>query len=451
MEGIPYVARTADYPREVSAQPQHPASLPPVEFPRRREGSSVVRAVLLVILSVVCLLGAGGVTLWAYLESGSVSGAALVLVFALVPLPLVVGCFLFIDRYEPEPTRYVLSAFLWGAVGSVLLVFGIQLLLIRVLDISVRESIAATVWAPVFEESSKGLFLVALVLFRLYRLGGVLDGVVYAGVTGAGFAFTENVLYYAGAYSGDLFKGRPGAGEMEGAGATTGLFVVRGLFSPFAHSLFCVAFGIGVGVAVATRRRWLRWVAPPVGLLAAMALHAAWNGSVTFGGPSSFFLVYVLMFIPLFLAGVALAVIMRTREGRLLLRSLADAARRGWLHQDEIVWLSRFALRRRARSYAQQVAGDQARKAVASYQQLATQLAFAHHRVLTGRGGPEDRARVGDLLVQMRTVRPYVVLPPPVDVRGPAHLMPRGPGGPASGANGRVQPPTPGWQQPPRR
>jgi RsiW-degrading membrane proteinase PrsW (M82 family) len=355
--------------------------------------------------------------LWAYLESGSVSGAALVLVFALVPLPLVVGCFLFIDRYEPEPTRYVLSAFLWGAVGSVLLVFGIQLLLIRVLDISVRESIAATVWAPVFEESSKGLFLVALVLFRLYRLGGV----------------------------------RPGAGEMEGAGATTGLFVVRGLFSPFAHSLFCVAFGIGVGVAVATRRRWLRWVAPPVGLLAAMALHAAWNGSVTFGGPSSFFLVYGLMFIPLFLAGVALAVIMRTREGRLLLRSLADAARRGWLHQDEIVWLSRFALRRRARSYAQRVAGEEARKAVASYQQLATQLAFAHHRVLTGRGGPEDRARVGDLLVQMRTVRPYVVLPPPVDVRGPAHLMPRGPGGPASGANGRVQPPTPGWQQPPRR
>jgi RsiW-degrading membrane proteinase PrsW (M82 family) len=420
-------------------------------FPRRREGSNAVRVVLLVILTIVCLLGAGGVTLWAYLESGSVSGAALVLVFALLPLPFVVGCFLFIDRYEPEPTRYVLSAFLWGAVGSVLLVFGIQLLLIRVLDIAVRESIAATVWAPVFEESSKGLFLVALVLFRLYRLGGVLDGVVYAGVTGAGFAFTENVLYYAGAYSGDLFEGRPGAGEMEGVGATTGLFVVRGLFSPFAHSLFCVAFGIGVGVAVATRRRWLRWLAPLIGLLAAMGLHAAWNGSVTFGGPGSFFLVYGLMFIPLFLAGVALAVIMRTREGRLLLRSLADAARRGWLHPDEIVWLSRFALRRRARSYAQRVAGDQAKRAVASYQQLATQLAFAHDRVLTGRGGPEDRARVGDLLTQMRTVRPYVVLPPPVDVRGQAGRRPQGPGGPTSGASALGRPPAPRWQPPPSR
>jgi hypothetical protein len=152
-----------------------------------------------------------------------------------------------------------------------------------------------------------------------------------------------------------------------------------------------------------------------------MGLHAAWNGSVTFGGPSSFLLAYTLGFIPLLLAGVALAVVMRTREGRMLVRALRDAAARGWLHPDEIVWLSRFALRRRARSFAQLVGGAPAKQAVATYQELATRLAFAHDRVLTGHGGPEQRARVGMLLAQMAQVRPYVVLPPPVPTRRPEH------------------------------
>lgn len=377
-------------------------------------GRSRSRTVLLVVLSVLCVVGAGLVGLLAYLRSGSPEGAALVLIFALLPLPFVVGFFLFADRYEPEPTRYVIAAFSWGAVGSVALVLGIQLLLLRVLDVKVSEPILATVWAPGFEEGSKALFLVALVVFRRHHLGGVLDGIVYAGIAGAGFAFTENVLYYAGAYSGSLAEDNPDVEEFDGAGATTLLFVVRGLFSPFAHSLFCVAFGIAVGLAVSTRLRWVRWVAPPLGLVASMGLHAAWNGSVTFGGPGSFLLAYTLGFIPLLLAGVALAVVMRTREGRMLVRALRDAAARGWLHPDEIVWLSRFALRRRARSYAQLVGGAAAKQAVATYQELATRLAFAHDRVLTGHGGPEQRARVGMLLAQMAQVRPYVVLPPPV-------------------------------------
>ena len=414
-------------------------------------GRSKGRIVLLVVLSIICVVGAGLVALLAYLQSGSLSGAALVLVFALLPLPFVVGCFLYVDRYEPEPTRYVLAAFAWGAVGSVALVLGIQLLLLRVVDVEVSDAILATVWAPVFEEGSKALFLVAIVLFRRHRIGGVLDGVVYAGIAGAGFAFTENVLYYAGAYSGSLGEGRPSAEEMEGAGATTALFIVRGLFSPFAHSLFCVAFGIGVGLAISTRRRWVRWVAPPAGLLASMGLHAAWNGSITYGGPVSFLLTYGLGFIPLFFAGIAFAVGMRTREGRMLVRALRDASARGWLHPDEIVWLSRFALRRRARSFAQQLGGEPAKQAVAQYQQLATRLAFAHDRVLTGRAGPYEHGRVAELLRQMARVRPYVVLPPPLPV-GPLSAGPRPPsgGGPPAAAGWGQAPPA-GSLGPPAR
>ena len=60
-------------------------------------------------------------------------------------------------------------------------------------------------------------------------------------MVGIGFAFTENILYLAGAYMG-------GTGDSAGGlGSATGLFVVRGVFSPFAHPLFTSFTGIGVG------------------------------------------------------------------------------------------------------------------------------------------------------------------------------------------------------------
>ncbi len=49
--------------------------------------------------------------------------------------------------------------------------------------------------APIVEEGAKGLFLVGLLIFRRRELDGVVDGIVYAGLTAAGFAFTENILY----------------------------------------------------------------------------------------------------------------------------------------------------------------------------------------------------------------------------------------------------------------
>ena len=51
--------------------------------------------------------------------------------------------------------------------------------------------------APVTEEASKGLFLLLLLWWRRAELDGVLDGIVYAGMVGIGFAFTENILYLA--------------------------------------------------------------------------------------------------------------------------------------------------------------------------------------------------------------------------------------------------------------
>ena len=49
----------------------------------------------------------------------------------------------------------------------------------------------------------------------------------------------ENILYLGAAYMGG------DGGSAGGLGSATGLFVVRGIFSPFAHPLFTAFIGLG--------------------------------------------------------------------------------------------------------------------------------------------------------------------------------------------------------------
>ncbi|MDQ3165241.1 MAG: PrsW family intramembrane metalloprotease, partial [Actinomycetota bacterium] len=324
--------------------------------------------------------------------------------------------------------RYLVAAIAWGGVIAVALVLPVQVLVASRADLS--DATMATVVAPLTEETAKGLFLLVILLRRRRELTGVTDGLVYAGLVGIGFAFTENVGYYANVYAGTLTD------EVSGAGAATGLFIVRGLFSPFAHSLFACGFGLGMGVAVSTRRRWLMVVAPVLGLAFGIGLHALWNGSVIIGGPKSFLLVYAFMFVPIFLGFVGLAAWIRQREGRLLIRALTDAAWRRWIHPDEIPWLTRFGLRRAARRNAIRVAGKPTARALRHYQELATSMAFSHDRVLRGRAGPGGPIRVQQRLAEMAVVRPYIVLPPPLPM-----LMAGSWAGPPPGRS-RVPPPT---------
>jgi len=385
------------------------------------------RIVLVIVVTIVCLVGAVGVVVLAG-QTGDTRGAALALLFATIPVPVVIGCFLWLDRYEPEPLRYLVAAIAWGGVIAVALVLPVQVLVASRADLS--DATMATVVAPLTEETAKGLFLLVILLRRRRELTGVTDGLVYAGLVGIGFAFTENVGYYANVYAGTLTD------EVSGAGAATGLFIVRGLFSPFAHSLFACGFGLGMGVAVSTRRRWLMVVAPVLGLAFGIGLHALWNGSVIIGGPKSFLLVYAFMFVPIFLGFVGLAAWIRQREGRLLIRALTDAAWRRWIHPDEIPWLTRFGLRRAARRNAIRVAGKPTARALRHYQELATSMAFSHDRVLRGRAGPGGPIRVQQRLAEMAVVRPYIVLPPPLPM-----LMAGSWAGPPPGRS-RVPPPT---------
>jgi len=367
----------------------------------RRQGS----VLFTVLLALAMLIGAGIMAL-VLLASSAPGGLVIGVLLAALPVGPVIAAFLWLDRYEPEPLRLLGAAFGWGAVVATA-----AALVLQALDqfiLGTPETWSAAIVAPITEEAAKGLFILLLLWMRRHEIDGVLDGIVYAGMVGVGFAFTENILYLAAAYMGGDDVG-PG-----GLGSAVGVFVVRGIFSPFAHPLFTAFIGVGVGYAVVSRRGATRLVAPLVGYVLAVTAHAAWNGSAFFGGGRYFVLTYIVMMVPAFLLLAGFATWARRREGVMLTRALTDAAGRGFLSQAEVPWLVRLPARRASRAYALAHGGPQAERAMREYQQQAVELGFLHDRYLRGTA-PADFAERGTFMVRrLDALRPYVLFPQPV-------------------------------------
>lgn len=376
---------------------QGPAPLPPPDLLRRprRKGS------LWFTLVVAAALFVGAVVMGLVLLASNAPDALVVgVVLASLPVGPVVAAYLWLDRYEPEPLRLLGIAFAWGAVVATAGALVLQSLDRATFGTSANLS-AATV-APVTEEAAKGLFILLLLWMRRAEIDGVLDGIVYAGMVGVGFAFTENILYLGGAYMG---------GGDDGFGAATNLFVVRGVFSPFAHPLFTSLMGIGVGVAVVTRSPLWRYLAPLLGYLAAVVAHASWNASAALAGGRLFVLTYLVAMVPAFLLVAGFAVWARGREGRMLTRSLTDCADRGFLAHGEVPWLVRLPARRECRRQARDAGGPQAERVMREYQQQAVELGFLHDRYLRGTAPADFVQRGSSMVLRLQALRPYVRFP----------------------------------------
>jgi len=211
--------------------------------------------------------------------------------FALVPLSYTIPVFVWLDRLEPEPRAMRWNAFLWGG-GISVLVAGIAN---EVTAATAGVSAALVISAPVVEEAMKTLGILGAA--RRNQVDTPLDGAVYAGYVGLGFAMVENVIYFSQAISDDEL----------------GLvFALRGLFSPFAHPFFTVWAGMAIGAAV--RRGRSRKLAALRGLVPAIALHAAWNAS----GLSTVFAFLLLGQIALFVLTVRRLRRMRNDEVELV-------------------------------------------------------------------------------------------------------------------------------------
>ncbi|MFJ6631273.1 PrsW family intramembrane metalloprotease [Streptomyces sp. NPDC091376] len=379
--------------------------------------------------TLITLLALSGLVILALVrEQTGTEGFLVGLGLAVLPVPLLMAAFRWLDRVEPGPWRNLLFAFAWGACAAALVAiiansFATQWIATATADPTHADTIGATVIAPVVEESAKATAVLLIFLFRRRDFTGVVDGVVVAGFTATGFAFTENILYLGTAFGEDQQIGASGF-----ASVTAATFFVRIVMSPFAHPLFTVLTGIGFGLAAAgaQRRKFRRTVLPLLGLVLSIGMHALWNGSGAFG-PWGFYAVYAAFMVPAFGLLTWLAVWTRQRELRTVAAELPAYAAAGWLAPAEPHALSSMRARTMARDMAGRTQGREAARAVSEYEVFATSLAFLRHRAHRGAAGTDFVAREQELLHHLWQRR---------DVAGPALTY-------AARATGRV------WQPPP--
>lgn len=179
-----------------------------------------------------------------------------------------------LDRYEKEPLNLLGGVFVWGALVATLGSIVSQLFLESAVHLATGSPEAAglagtTAFAPLTEESLKGLAVLVIFLVLRREFDSLLDGLVYAGVVALGFAATENVLYLVDAF------GR------EGMQGMVTLFGLRVLLGAWDHPFYTAFIGIGLAVARMTSAPGLRIVAPIAGWGAAVFVHSLHNTLAT--------------------------------------------------------------------------------------------------------------------------------------------------------------------------
>ncbi len=297
---------------------------------------------------------------------------------AILPVPVLVSCFLWLDRYEPEPVWYLVIAFGWGASVATGVALVVNTYAAKLFEhVHLPETMVAVLVAPVIEESMKALGPILIFLLGRREFSGITDGIVYCGLSAVGFAMVENILYLGGH---GFAAGRDEFGPASGLQLVFALFLVRILLTGFAHPLFTSMTGVGLGVAARSGDRRVRWAAPISGLFVAMMLHATWNLmtilSATQRQPLILLYGYVGLMIPIFFGMVGLAVWLRAWEGRLTERVLPQYVRTGWLSPPEVAALGSLGRRQSARRWARRVAGEPGRRAMRDFQTAATRLAL---------------------------------------------------------------------------
>ena len=378
-ETAPFV-QTGQAPQQAA-----PAWTRPGPHSRRRTGGLIARLVLAFVGAALMI-----VVIWiASLSASDSSVLFTTIALALIPLGLVLVVVFWIDRWEPEPLPTLVIAFLWGAgvATAVSMLVNTTVLYAAAestLSLEGAFQISAVVSAPLIEETTKGLGV--LVIFLIWRrtFNGAVDGIVYAAVVAAGFAFAENIGYFIRYWD-----------------SITGIFIVRGLFSPFAHVTFTACTGLAIGMS-ARRRSPAAWVwMTPIGLVCAITLHAIWNGVIASGNP---LVMFVLVSVPVFIVSMGIVAWLRWAERMTMRSRLDDYARAGWFAPAEVQMLTTGKGRRLGRRWAVS-RGPQAVHAMAVFQKTAAELAQLRQQAVDGHAQADFSAKESELLDRITLAR----------------------------------------------
>jgi len=195
--------------------------------------------------------------------------AALFLGMAFIPALLYMNWFRNLEKHDPEPWGALYQAFFWGAITGIIAAGIISSIFVVFVALAagviVAQIVGAIIIAPFVEEFLKPLGIIRGGVRK--EVDEVEDGLIYGAACGLGFAATENLIY-----------GWSVIGE--GVAVTAAVIVMRTFSSTLVHASATALTGHGLSQHFVHGASW-RVVAKYY--LAAVGLHAFWNGMMTLG------------------------------------------------------------------------------------------------------------------------------------------------------------------------
>ncbi|WP_152360410.1 PrsW family intramembrane metalloprotease [Microlunatus speluncae] len=322
--------------------------------------------------------------------------------------------FFLADRFRPQRLWIWLLTFGWGACVATFVSANVNSWAASQLSIvgdgdPATGARAAIFVAPFVEESTKATVLFGIAILLRYRLVSRISGVVLAALSGVGFAFVENIMYYGRLYRYAVQSS--GAVGIDPLAELQSLVVQRGILTCFGHPLFTAMAGIGLAIAIRSKSKVVRIVAPLAGFCAAAFLHMAFNATATLvSGPTLMFM-YFGVALPLVLAMIIFVIRQIFREGRLIRERLTDYHRLGWLLDIEPMAASRLRTRLRALWHALFLGPYQFIDTVRA-QRTLTELAYLRDAITRGIIDDAGLRREKILLARMGELRGSAVIKP---------------------------------------
>jgi len=202
-----------------------------------------------------------------------VKGLVISLLASWLPSFLLLGVLYWVDRYEKEPLSLLATAFLWGAIPTFILAILMRLFLRLppgTLEVLSLDAIRPDLVESLVEEMLKGSVVILIAVRYRREFDDVLDGMIYGGVVGIGFAMNANIISYIGSF---LTRGFAGFSLM---------ILVEGLLYGLNHAFYSAIFGAGLGYARLSTEKWRRWAIPFMAFWLAVLIHTGHNLAIRY-------------------------------------------------------------------------------------------------------------------------------------------------------------------------
>lgn len=184
----------------------------------------------------------------------------------ILPFLFYIWLILQIDRYEKEPSGWIIAVFLWGAIPALMLSMVTEIGLLMVIrpfyDQITLTYINYGLITPIAEETFKGLAILLMYLLVRREFDDWVDGIIYGSMAGFGFAVIEKLLQSVSVIDPEVWKAN---------------YLINIIAFGFAHAIYTAFIGIGFGVARLASKQRNKWLAPLCGWLGAVLAHSAYD------------------------------------------------------------------------------------------------------------------------------------------------------------------------------